>query len=135
MPFSTVTHLKRWRRTALGLLVATAMASSTWAATDNEDAMGALIAELAFHADLMTALDRQCPRAGAATDWHAALAPPVRRWLTADLGDISRRLSADASARLIQEHGGCATRDFAHAYAEQREQFLGLVDRWAQLGA
>ena len=97
--------------------------------------MGALIGELAFHADLMQSLDTLCPRAGERTDWHAALARPVRQALTPSMRELSRRLGAEAGRQLLSEAGGCASGAFAAAYREEREEFLDLLERWARFAS
>jgi hypothetical protein len=116
-------------------LLACALAAPAAAAPGDDDPQGALIGELAFHADLMHALDNLCPRVGARTDWHAALATPVRRALTPSMRELSRRLGAEAGRQLLSDAGGCASGAFAAAYREEREEFFDLLDRWARFAS
>jgi len=98
-----------------------------------DDAVGELVGDLMFHADLLSALDAICPRRGrAAQDWHAALPALPPEATTLELIDLSRRLGADAGRQLVRDRGGCATRDFATAYAESRQTFGELLERWRQ---
>jgi hypothetical protein len=102
-------------------------------AAGDRDEAGALIGDLVFHADLMRALDGLCPRRDS-TDWHAALADVLEQAFTPELRDLSRRLGADAGARMVRERGGCHTRAFAAAYDESRAEYQGLLARWRALG-
>jgi hypothetical protein len=101
-----------------------------FAAAEPDDDPGALVGELVFQADLMSALDRLCPRNAGNTDWHAALTALERQAMTPELLDLSRRLGADAGSQLVRERGGCATSGFAAAYAESRLEFNSLLKRW-----
>jgi hypothetical protein len=58
-----------------------------------------------------------------------ALPPEVT---TPALLDLSRRLAADAGRQLVRDNGGCATPGFAEAYAESRQSFGELIERWRQ---
>ena len=120
---------------ALTLVVSTATAkgapgaaSAPLAAVD-EDEQGALVGDLVFHADLLAALDRLCPRRDAA-DWHAALRPLLDQAMTPELRELSRRLGADAGAQLVHERGGCKSRGFAAAYSESKGEYQTLLQRW-----
>lgn len=100
------------------------------AATDNDEA-GALIGDLVFHADLLTALDRLCPSRGAArADWHGALRPLLEQAFTPELRALSHRLGTDAGRQLVQQRGGCHTRGFAAAYTESSDEYRALFERW-----
>jgi hypothetical protein len=99
-----------------------------------DDPVGALIGELNFQADLMSALDRLCPRGRPATDWHGALAPRVRSAYTPDLRELSRKLGAVAGAQVVREQGGCASSGFAAAYEESQVEYRQLQQRWREIG-
>jgi hypothetical protein len=110
---------------------ATPAAAIPAAASSDDDEQGELVGELVFHADLLSALDRLCPTRGAASaDWHGALRPLLDREFTPELRELSRRLGADAGAQLVHERGGCATRGFAAAYSESRDEYRALLQRW-----
>jgi hypothetical protein len=101
----------------------------------DSDEVGALIGDLVFHADLLTALDRLCPaRAQAAADWHGALQRLLEQAFTPELRDLSRRLGADAGSQVVQQRGGCHTRGFAAAYNESRDEYRALLSRWKAQG-
>lgn len=105
------------------------------AASSDSDEQGELVGELVFHADLLSALDQLCPnRAAASADWHGALRPLLDREFTPELRKLSRRLGADAGAQLVHERGGCASRGFAAAYNESRDEYRALLQRWKALG-
>ena len=114
--------------------LAQAKASFAVAADPADDPVGALIGELNFQADLMSALDRLCPRGRPATDWHSALAPRVRSAYTPDLRELSRKLGAVAGAQVVREQGGCASNGFAAAYEESQVEYRQLQQRWKSLG-
>ena len=114
--------------------LAQAKASFAVAADPAADPVGALIGELNFQADLMSALDRLCPRGRPATDWHGALAPRVRNAYTPDLRELSRKLGAVAGAQVVREQGGCASNGFAAAYEESQVEYRQLQQRWKSLG-
>jgi hypothetical protein len=99
----------------------------------DDDAAGALIGDLVFHADLLSALDRLCPARGGATDWHGALRPLLDEAFTPELRALSQRLGADAGAQLVQQRGGCHTRGFAAAYGESKDGYRVLLQRWRAL--
>jgi hypothetical protein len=100
-----------------------------------DDDIDALIGDLVFHADLLTALDRLCPaRAQAAADWHGALQRLLEQAFTPELRDLSRRLGADAGSQVVQQRGGCHTRGFAAAYNESRDEYRALLSRWKAQG-
>lgn len=108
--------------------------ASAPAAADDEQ--GALIGDLVFHADLLSALDRLCPprhTRGAATDWHGALQPLLDEAFTPELRALSQRLGADAGAQLVQQRGGCHTSGYAAAYNESKHEYRLLFDRWRAL--
>jgi hypothetical protein len=99
----------------------------------DSDEVGALIGDLVFHADLLTALDRLCPVRTQGADWHGALQPLLAQAFTPELRDLSRRLGADAGAQLVQQRGGCHTRGFAAAYSESKDEYRALLQRWRSL--
>ncbi len=121
--------------TALALLCANAavFAAPTPLKTNADEDAGALVGELMFSADLLTSLDKLCPRARPRADWHAALPRLPAQATTPDLLDLSRRLGDDAGRRLVQESGGCASASFREAYDESRESFGELIERWRQV--
>jgi|JI10StandDraft_1071094.scaffolds.fasta_scaffold867594_2 hypothetical protein len=101
--------------------------------TPDED-VDALMGDLLFHADLMSSLDAMCPGArGARRDWQAVVRelPPAAR--TPQLRQLSRTLSADAGQAMVRGSGGCATREFAQAYADTRREFEQLLEQWVRL--
>ncbi len=112
---------------------AAAAASRSTAAPTEDDAVAALVGELVFHADLLIALDRLCPR-GPATDWHGTLAKAVQQAYSPQLRALSRRLGAKAGAQLVRERGGCQTPGFAAAYDESQDEYRELQQRWRALG-
>jgi hypothetical protein len=121
----------------LALLAGTAAAKVTPAATSTavaeEEAVNALIGELVFQADLMSALDRLCPR-GRVTDWHGALAPRVRDAYSPELRELSRKLGRAAGMQLVRERGGCQTSGFAAAYNASQQDYRELLQRWRAVG-
>ena len=141
MPFSRTFLLRALSLTlASGIVLAkpnAAAAASAPATVDDDDAAGALIGELVFHADLLSALDRLCPARGAAAapapDWHDALRPLLEEAFTPELRDLSRRLGDDAGSQVVQQRGGCHTRGFAAAYREAQGEYRSLLERWRAL--
>ena len=122
-------HLKVLSRLGTVALLALSCAGAAWA--DDEDT-GALMGDLMFHADLMSSLDTMCPARRGARDWQAVVRelPPQMR--TSELRELSRRLSADAGQAMVRGSGGCATREFAQAYAETRRDYEQLLEQWAR---
>jgi hypothetical protein len=125
---------------ALALAAAAAVAATpppapaSAAASSDGDEAGELIGDLVFHADLLTALDRLCPRSGGVgADWHGALKSLLEQAFTPELRSLSRKLGADAGASLVQQRGGCHTRGFAAAYDESRGEYRALLQRWQAL--
>jgi hypothetical protein len=124
---------------AAGIAAAAAVPSQAGASAPEagDDDHGALIGDLVFHADLLSALDRLCPprhhNRGAATDWHGALRPLLDEAFTPELRALSRRLGADAGAQLVQQRGGCHTRGYTAAYNESKHEYRLLFDRWKAL--
>ena len=98
-----------------------------------EETAGALVGELVFSADLLTSLDKLCPRSRPQADWHAALPRLPAQATTPDLLDLSRRLGEDAGRRLVRESGGCLSVSFREAYKDSRENFDELIERWQQI--
>ena len=126
----------RLRRAAAIALMCLAGAAAPQAQTldvNDDDPVGEMVGELMFRADLLSSLDALCPRGRPAPDWHAVLPDLPPGATTLELLDLSRRLGADAGRQLVRENGGCATRDFAAAYAESRQTFGALIERWQQL--
>lgn len=129
MPFTTTCrHLF-----AITLLCAAGSAVAIQADDFDDEAVGELMGELVFHADLLNSLDHLCPQGKTKSNWHAALPalPPEAK--APELLDLSRRLAADASRQLMREHGGCGSPAFAEAYAESRQTFGELIQRWRKL--
>ena len=123
--------LRRAAGVALMCIAGTAAAIQT--DDFDDEAVGELMGELVFRADLMNSLDGLCPRGAAAADWRAALPTLPPEVTTPELLALSQRLAADAGQRLVRENGGCATPAFAEAYAESRQSFGELIERWRQL--
>jgi hypothetical protein len=119
--------------TAAACAAAPPPSSASSVAAGNGDEARELIGDLVFHADLLAALDRLCPRDGANPDWHGALAPLLAQAFTPELRALSRKLGADAGAQLVQQRGGCHSRGFASAYAESRGEYRSLLQRWQAL--
>ena len=126
-------HLRRITGLALLCASAAALAAQAPLEANADEQSGALVGELMFNADLLTSLDKLCPRARPRADWHAALPRLPAQATTPDLLDLSRRLGDDAGRRLVHESGGCASDDFRQAYEESRENFGGLIERWQQI--
>ena len=104
--------------------------------TDNfdDEAVGELMGDLVFHADLLNSLDRLCPSGKAATlDWRAALPALPPEATTPELRKLSRRLATDAGRQLLRDNGGCTSPAFADVYAESRQTFGELIERWRRL--
>jgi hypothetical protein len=121
------------RTAALALLCAAGSVCAVPTADFDDEVVGEMMGELMFRADLMNALDTLCPRGRAAPDWHVALPAMPPQMTTPELLDLSRRLAADAGQQLVRENGGCATPAFTAAYAESRQSFGELIERWRQL--
>jgi hypothetical protein len=102
---------------------------------DDEEAVGELMGDLMFHADLMSTLDKLCPRPRSAPDWRAVVRHLPAHARTAELRDLSQRLSADAAQAMVRGSRGCATRDFAELYAQTQREYEALRERWAWLSA
>ena len=129
---------RRLVRAALLLFVGVAVsaaAKSSFTPTPqaDDDPTGALIGELVFQADLMSALDRLCPRSRS-TDWQGALSKKVQQVYSPELRELSRKLGAVAGAQLVRERGGCQTQGFAAAYDESQRDYGELLQRWRALG-
>ena len=112
-------------------------AAGTAAAIQTEDfddeAVGELIGELVFSADLLSSLDRLCPRGSPAQDWHGALPALPPEATTPELLELSRQLAADAGWQMLRDNGGCAAPAFVAAYDESRQSFGELIERWRRL--
>ena len=123
------------RAAALTLICAatSAVAIQAKVGDDTDDAVGELIGELIFRADLLSSLDKLCPRGRPAPNWRAALPPLPPGAITPELLYLSRRLSTDAGRQLVRDMGGCRSVDFAAAYDESRQTFDELIERWRQL--
>lgn len=132
----------RWRLAPLSAIVLLALSSLGTGASvnirvdrDDEEAVGELAGDLMFHADLMTTLDRLCPRRYPAPDWRAVVRHLPAHARTAELRDLSQRLSTDAAQAMVRGSGGCATRDFAEVYTQTQREYELLRERWAWLNA
>ncbi len=128
----TALHLARAAVLAVVAAVSvSAVARSAFAPAPQaeDDPAGVLMGELVFQADLMSALDRLCPRSRA-TDWHGALTRRVQQVYTPELRELSRKLGAVAGAQLVRERGGCQSSGFAAAYDESRRDYSELLQRW-----
>jgi len=129
-----VDHFRRAAFVALLCLAGAATSLHAEApAAGSADPFGELIGELMFLADLLNSLDRLCPRKRPARDWHAALPTLPPAATTLELLDLSRRLGADAGRQLVRDQGGCSGHGYAAAYAESRQSFGELVERWQRL--
>jgi hypothetical protein len=100
-----------------------------------DNAVGELMGDLMFHADLMHTLDRLCPAPGGAAsrDWLAVVHTLPVAARTPELRELSRRLSADAAQAMVRGSGGCLTHHYAQAYASTRNDYESLLEQWAQL--
>lgn len=128
----------RLARTALALAFTLASLGATAnlrVDRDDEEAVGELAGDLMFHADLMSTLDRLCPRRYPAPDWRAVVRHLPAHARTAELRDLSQRLSADAAQAMVRGTGGCATRDFTEVYTQTQREYELLRERWAWLDA
>jgi hypothetical protein len=112
-----------------------AVAKPAPAAPESDDAVGDLMGDLMFHADLMHMLDRLCPAPGgaAARDWLAVVRTLPVSARTPELRELSRKLSADAAQAMVRGSGGCFTAHYAQAYALTRNEYESLLEQWAQL--
>lgn len=131
---------RRTRLAPIALALALALASVGATASlridrDDEEAVGALMGDLMFHADLLTTLDALCPRRHPVADWRAVVRRLPAHARTSALLELSRRLSADAAQAMVRGSGGCATRDYAEVYAQTLREFESLRERWAWLSA
>jgi hypothetical protein len=131
----TTLHLARAAVIVLAGVAFAAAAKSSFTRTPQaeDDPAGVLMGELVFQADLMSALDRLCPRSRA-TDWHGALSKKVQQAYTPELRELSRKLGAVAGAQLVRERGGCQSSGFAAAYDESQHEYRELLQRWRALG-
>jgi len=127
--------VNRWLRltATLGLAMACQLAHAG-AVDPDDDRVGALMGDLMFHADLMSSLDKLCPRVAVpGRDWQAVVRQLPAHARTRELRDLSRRLSDDAGRAMVRGSGGCATVEYARVYAETRLEYEALLDQWAQL--
>jgi hypothetical protein len=129
-------------RIAAGLALALcvgAHAKAPPAAADpsEQEAVGELMGDLMFHADLLSRLDSICPPPARQprSDWQAVLGtlPPDAR--TTGLRELSSRLSTQAARSMVKASGGCGTRQYAQVYTATRLDYESLRDQWARLGA
>jgi len=118
---------------ALALLCVAGAAVAIQTADFDDEAVGELMGELVFHADLLNSLDALCPRGKTPSDWRAALPALPPEATTPELLTLSRHLAADAGRQLLRDNGGCTSPAFAEAYAESRETFGELIERWRKL--
>jgi hypothetical protein len=124
--------MKPRRLAFLGALVLALSCSSAAAGVEDED-IGALMGDLMFHADLMSALDAMCPSRQPSRNWLAGVRQLPAHVRSAPLRELSRRLSADAGQAMVRGSGGCATREFAQAYAQTEREYEALLEQWARL--
>jgi hypothetical protein len=99
-----------------------------------DEAVGELLGDLMFHADLMHTLDRLCPAPSSGSrDWLAVVRTLPVSARTPTLRELSRKLSADAAQAMVRGSGGCFTPHYAQAYAQTRNEYESLLEQWAQL--
>jgi hypothetical protein len=100
-----------------------------------DEAVGELLGDLMFHADLLHTLDRLCPAPGGASsrDWLAVVRTLPVSVRSPELREISRKLSADAAQAMVRGSGGCFSSHYAQAYAQSRKEYESLLEQWAQL--
>lgn len=116
----------------LGITAALALGCVTaGAVSDPDEAAGELVGDLIFHADLMSTLDTLCPVKGPTRDWRGVLRRVPADMRTPELRDLSRRLSADAARSMVRGSGGCGTRQFSQVYAQTRNDYESLLEKWA----
>lgn len=117
---------------AASLLAGASLAQTP--AVSGDDAVGELMGDLMFHADLLVSLERLCPGTNhVRRDWQAVvkqLPAPVR---TRELRELSLRLSANAGEAMVRGNGGCGTRDFTRAYQDTRREYELLLEQWVRL--
>ena len=100
----------------------------------DDDAVGEMMGELMFHADLLVSLERLCPgTASVRRDWQAVVKQLPAQVRTRELRELSLRLSANAGEAMVRGNGGCGTRDFVRAYNETRREYEALLEQWARL--
>ena len=126
-----VAHFRRV--VAVALLCMAGVAAAVQTDNFDDEAVGELMGDLVFHADLLNSLDKLCPRGKTALDWRAALPALPPEATAPELLKLSRRLASDAGRQLLHDNGGCTSPSFAEAYAESRQTFGELIERWRRL--
>jgi len=118
---------------ALALLCVASVAAAVQTEDFDDEAVGELIGELVFHADLLNSLDALCPVGKAPSDWRAALPALPPEATAPELLALSRQLASHAGRQLLSDNGGCSSPTFAEAYAESQQTFGELIERWRKL--
>lgn len=117
----------------MSLLAATSIAWSQTAPADDE-AVGDLMGDLMFHADLLVSLERLCPGTNhVKRDWQSVVKQLPAQVRTSELRELSLRLSANAGEAMVRGNGGCGTRAFTRAYEDTRREYEMLLEQWARL--
>jgi hypothetical protein len=133
MHYTKLLRHAAWAFACAALLGAAGTAAAIQTEDFDDEAVGELIGELVFSADLLSSLDRLCPRSGPAQDWHGALPALPPEATTPELLELSRQLAADAGRQMLRDNGGCAAPAFVAAYDESRQSFGELIERWRRL--
>jgi hypothetical protein len=116
------------------LLASASVALGQPSAQEDDDAVGELMGDLMFHADLLVSLERLCPGTKhVRRDWQAVVKQMPAQVRTRELRDLSLRLSANAGDAMVHGNGGCGTRAFTRAYEETRREYEMLLEQWARL--
>jgi hypothetical protein len=119
---------------AAAWLAAASVALAQAPSRGDDDAVGEMMGELMFHADLLVSLERLCPgTASVRRDWQAVVKQLPAQVRTRELRELSLRLSANAGEAMVRGNGGCGTRDFVRAYNETRREYEALLEQWARL--
>lgn len=117
---------------AASLLVGASLAQTP--AASDDDAVGELMGDLMFHADLLVSLERLCPGTShARRDWQAVVKQLPAQVRTRELRELSLRLSVNAGEAMVRGNGGCGTRAFTRAYEDTRREYELLLEQWARL--
>jgi len=115
-------------------LAAASVALAQAPARGDDDAVGEMMGDLMFHADLLVSLERLCPgTASVRRDWQAVVKQLPSQVRTRELRELSLRLSANAGEAMVRGNGGCGTRDFVRVYNETRREYEALLEQWARL--
>lgn len=118
---------------AASLLAAASIAFAQTASAE-DDAVGELMGDLMFHADLLVSLERLCPGTNhVRRDWQAVVKQLPAQVRTKELRELSLRLSANAGEAMVRGNGGCGTRAFTRAYEDTRREYDLLLEQWVRL--